>query len=127
MGISRKLARLLPVAVLAPILVPLFGGDKSKSQKPDKREDPPEAVAIINRIVAGERIYDTRLRSYSPRLETYVQYYNQDSDLGEVPRKDAYFLGRLAVEANAKEISFIPDSFLDWLRRRPDMFIKHLN
>ncbi|MGO8790411.1 MAG: M48 family metalloprotease [Terriglobia bacterium] len=119
---------LLLVFVLAtPTPLPLAGGDRTKSGKADRQPEPPEAARIINSIIAGEKLYDAKLREYTPRVETYVEYDEAHTDLGEVPRKDAYFLGRLKLATDAKEVSFIQDSILDWLRRRPEMFMKHLH
>jgi hypothetical protein len=92
----------------------------------DTQSDSPKAAAVINRIIAGEKLYVAKLKQYSPRIETYVQYYESDDVLSEVPRKDAYFLGRLTVAADAKEVSFIQDSIFDWLRRRPALFSERL-
>jgi hypothetical protein len=110
-----------------PILLPSASGDHSKSGKADLPPEPPEAVSIIKAIVAREKVYDAEMRKYSPRVETYVQYDERDTELGEVPRKDAYFLGRLQFARNVKEVSFIPDTFFDWLRRRPEMVMQHLH
>lgn len=88
----------------------------------------PEFASIVNRIVTGEKQYAAKLREYTPRVETYVQYYQYDSELGDVPKKDAYFLGRLAVvPPNTKEISFIPDTIFDWLRRHTEVLGEHLH
>ena len=123
-----RTAWLLPVLALAmPMLLPLVGGDHSNPGKTEPQPESPEAARIINSITAGEKLYNANLRRYSPRVETYVEYDERDSELGEVPRKDAYFLGRLTVATNTKEVSFIPDSIFDWLRRRPQMLMKHLH
>jgi hypothetical protein len=123
-------ASLLPVLLLATSVVSsLAGAPQSDTGKEDKHPDPPQAAAIINSIIAGEKLYYAKLKQYSPRIETYVQYNSGESDIGEIPRKDAYFLGRLMVAPNAqeKEVSFIPDTIFDWLRRRPQTFIEHLH
>jgi len=116
---------LLPVLVLA-LLFPLSGGDQSNSGKADQQPESLTAAGMIHSIIAGEKRYNAKLREYSPRIETYVEYVKEDTELGEVPRKDAYFLGRLKVAPKTKEVSFIPDSIFDWLRRRPQMFMNHL-
>ena len=121
-------AWLFPALVLAtPMLLPQAGGDPSTSGKADQQSESKMAAGMINSIIAGEKRYNAKLREYSPRIETYVEYVKPDPEMGEVPRKDAYFLGRLKVATNAKEVSFIPDSIFDWLRRRPEMFIRHLS
>ena len=121
-----RTAGLLPVLVLA-MLFPLVGGDPSNSGKADQQSESLTAAGMINSIIAGEKRYNAKLREYSPRIETYVEYDKEDTELGEVPRKDAYFLGRLKVAPNTKEVSFIPDSIFDWLRRRPQMLMPHLS
>ena len=119
---------MLPVLILAiPMLLPSAGGDHSKSGKADQPPESAVGASIIKAIVAREKLYDAELRKYSPRVETYVQYDERDTVLGEVPRKDAYFLGRLQFVRNVKEVSFIPDSFFDWLRRRPEALTEHLH
>jgi len=123
---SGRVAWLLLV-LATPLLLPLVGGDHSKSGRADQPPESPVAVSIIKTIIAREKLYDAKLREYSPRVETYVQYDERDTDLGDVPRKDAYFLGRLQFARNVKEISFIPDSFFDWLRRRPETLMQHLH
>lgn len=123
-----RAAWFLPLLVLtAPMLVPLAGDDRSNSGKAEKSPESPEAAALVNRIISGEKLYCTKLKQYTPRVETYVQYNEKDTELGDLPRKDAYFLGRLTFATGAKEASFIPDSIFDWLRRRPEMFMEHLH
>ncbi|HXW16179.1 MAG TPA: M48 family metalloprotease [Terriglobia bacterium] len=120
-----RTAGLLPILVLA-LLFPLVGDDQSNSGKADRPPESRTSASVINSIIAGEKRYNAQLREYSPRIETYVEYDQEDTELGEVPRKDGYFLGRLKVAPNTKEVSFIPDSFFDWLRRRPQMILNHL-
>src|ERR1017187_591108 len=122
-----RAACLLPVLILAtPMLLPLAGADHSKSGKTDQPPVSAVGASIIKAIIAREKVYDAELRKYSPRIETYVQYYERDTVLGDVPRKDAYFLGRMQFAKNMKEVSFIPDSFFDWLKRRPEALTQHL-
>jgi hypothetical protein len=119
---------LLPVLLLAtPMLLPLAGRDQSKPPKVDARPESAEVVSLVNRVIANEKQNNQKLREYSPRVETYVQYYEPDVALGDVARNDAHFLGRLKFATEAKEVSFVQDSFSDWLRHRPDMVRAHLH
>ena len=130
---------LLPLLVLTtPMLLPLEGRDHSKVPKvPSVEEQPesPEMAGIINRIIASENLYNVKLMEFSPRVETYVQYFQPDSELGDVAKNDAIFLGRLQFGKNEKEVSFLPgptsstpiSSSLDWLRQRPAMLKTQLH
>jgi len=120
--------RFLPILVLAtPVILSSAGRDRSKPQKVDEQRETPEIVSIIDRIIANETQYYQKLKECSPRLETYLQYYQPEAELGDVAREDAYFLGRLKFGKDAKEVSFIPDSAFEWLRRGPEMLRAHLH
>jgi hypothetical protein len=119
---------LVPLLLLTtPIILPLWGRDRSKAAKVPEQVESPEVIGIINHIIATEKQYGEKLKEFSPRVETYVQYYQPDKDLGDVTIKDDHFLGRLAFEDEAKQVSFYPDSIMGWFRRRPGMLRAHLN
>ena len=127
---------LLPVIVLAtPMLLPLAGRDKSKPPKTTEPPEPSEIANIIYRIISNEWQVHKKLVDYSPRIETYLQYYKPEPEVGDVATNDDYFLGRLKfnnkigkkkASDEAKESSFIPDSTAEWLRRRPEMIRAHV-
>ena len=129
---SSSATWLLPILLLStPVLLPLAGRDRSK---PPKATEPPAPAAITNivyHIVANEWKTRAKLQEYSPRVETYLQYYQPEGELGDVPKDDAYFLGRLKFSKNvsnkAEEASFIPDSTFSRLIRRPEMLRDHLH
>jgi hypothetical protein len=84
-----------------------------------------EFTKIVYRLIAKEWECRKKLEEYSPRLETYVQYYQPDPELGDVAKKDAYFLGRLKfdmgweqVSTEAQEYSFIPEPIPTWFGDR---------
>ena len=115
-----RAAWFLPVLVLAtPMLLPLAGRDKSKA--PKKVDEQPESAEIANivRQIISENRYNIKLMEYSPRIETYVQYYQPDPELGDVAKNDGMFLGRLKFDTEEKEVSFIEDSGTVWSRHRP--------
>jgi hypothetical protein len=98
------------------VIVPFSAYCQSqRSAAPQVQSQPPEVTQIIDRIIAGEQRYVENLRKYSPRVETYLQYLDQDAELGDVVRKDAYFLGRLSFTGKAQEISFTPSENLNWM------------
>ena len=123
---GRVITLLLVVMLVPPLLLPLAGRDKSKPQKPAGQSESPEAAALLDRVVANEKQNSARLKEFSPRVETYVQFYKPDEQMGDVPWNDAHFLGRLQFGANTKEVSFDPSSSFGWLHHFPEMLRAHL-
>lgn len=64
---------------------------------------------IVDTIVARENQLLKNLRTYSPRVETYIQEYRPDPELGSVPTSDNYFLGRLDFHRGIMVRSFLPE------------------
>jgi peptidase M48-like protein len=56
---------------------------------------PSEQDQVIDRIIAREQFMVENLRHFRPLMETYLQNERPDKELGTVPDKDDYFLGRL--------------------------------
>ena len=50
---------------------------------------------VLDRIVENERAMASRLSEYNPLVETYLQTVKPDTEMGFLPVKDRYFLGRL--------------------------------
>ena len=50
----------------------------------DEQQESPEVASIINHVIASENLYSVKLMGFSPRIETYVQYYQPDNELGDV-------------------------------------------
>ena len=104
---------LLPVLMLAtPMLLPLAGRNKSRSPLPQVADEQPvsaEFANIVRQIIIGENRYNIKLMEFSPRVETYVQHYNPDPELGDVVKSDGLFLGRLKFDTAVKEVSFTAD------------------
>jgi hypothetical protein len=110
-----RAAWILPFLILSTLmLLPLAGRDRTKPAKADEQSEPAEITNIVYRIIANEWKVRMKLQEFSPRVETYIQYVQPDHELGSVPRKDAYFLGRLKLTTEAQEVSFIPDSGSSW-------------
>ncbi len=119
-----RIAWLLPLLLFSPpMLLPLAGRHKPTPKVLDEQQDSPEFTAIIYKVIANEWQLRGTLSGLSPRVETYLQYYKPDIELGDVPTNDDYFLGRLKFTKNvynkAEEESFIPDTTDEWLLRRP--------
>ena len=118
---SKRALWLLPFVLFATSL--LFAKTRDQSKPPKEAEDdhqPTQITNIIYRIIANEWQIRTKLEEYSPRIETYVQYYKPEVDVGEAATNDDYFLGRLKFESGKLKIasepvesSFIPDTSID--------------
>jgi hypothetical protein len=74
---------------------------KPPAQQPDKAA-PTSFDQVVDRITAREHQNLQELRKYSPVVETYIQNMRSDPDLGFVPEKDTYFLGRLDMSAGGR-------------------------
>ena len=112
---------LLSVFILAtPMMMLAIGHGKKKPVKEvavEEQQESPEVASIINHVIASENLYSIKLMGFSPRIETYVQYYQPDNELGDVATNDDTFLGRLKFDGDAKEVSFVPTATPDWFRR----------
>jgi Peptidase family M48 len=75
-----------------------------------RQDQEPELVAqLVDRIIARENELVKSLRNYSPRVETYIQDFRPDPELGAVATNDHYFLGRLDFERGIDARSFLPE------------------
>jgi hypothetical protein len=66
-----------------------------------------ELDQLVDRFVAQEARNLAKLREFTPMVETYVQLYRSDKDLGRVPVADHYFLGRASFKSGIKEEDFL--------------------
>ncbi len=53
------------------------------------------ADQVVDRAIAREQLLVQNLHNFSPIVETYIQHMRPDAELGSVPEKDEYFLGRM--------------------------------
>ena len=107
---SRHAILFFPIFVLGALLFPLAERAESGARKVDGQPEPPEVARIIDRIIAGEKEHSQKVKEFSPRVETYIQYYQPGRELGDPTTDDAYFLGRLNFDKQTKEVSFIPNA-----------------
>jgi hypothetical protein len=61
----------------------------------------------IDQITAREAENVKVFARYSPIVETYVQGFRKDNELGRVPVEDHYFLGRASFKSRLEDDSFI--------------------
>jgi len=64
---------------------------------------------VVGRISQRETQFAQAMRNYSPMVETYIQDLKADSELGEVPIGDTYFLGRMEQNRATASASFVAE------------------
>jgi hypothetical protein len=74
--------------------------DRQASQKTDE---------LADRIFYREAKFVEDLKSYTPMVETYIQNFKNDDELGQVPTSDKYFIGRLIMKKGIQNVSFQED------------------
>jgi len=122
-----RAAWFLPVLLAAPMLLPLAAKNRAKSPVSAEQPESPEVTSILNRVIASEAQYNQKIKEYSPRVETYLQYYEPDKELGDVARNDAHFLGRVQFDKDAREVSFTAsEGVISWLRHGPSTVTGHV-
>jgi len=90
--------------------------------RPDGPESTPAAAshddAAIERIFLQEAKLVENMRSYTPMVETYIQRLRPDDQLGTLPNKDRYFLGRLVLDKQKlKDLKFKDNNSLGFMTR----------
>ncbi|MGH9481824.1 MAG: M48 family metalloprotease [Terriglobales bacterium] len=73
---------------------------------------------ILDRMSANEQKLYTRLQEMTPRIETYMQNVRGDTELGDVPIADRYYLGILHFHGNFQTLSFLtepPQRWRQWI------------
>jgi hypothetical protein len=93
-----RFAKLLFPALVLCLSLPLMAAnDETKTAL----VQPPGSAAqtsfdqVVDRVTEREKATLQELRKYSPVVETYIQNMRPDNELGFVPDKDTYFLGRM--------------------------------
>jgi peptidase M48-like protein len=62
---------------------------------------------VVDRFIAREQLLVQTLHNFSPLAETYIQYMRPDADLGQVPERDEYFLGRMNLSKGFKQATYV--------------------
>lgn len=80
------------------LLFTLLLGTMALAESPAVSDD-----QAIDRFIAREQLLVQNLHNFSPLVETYIQHMRPDADLGTVPEKDEYFLGRMQLSNVVRE------------------------
>jgi hypothetical protein len=95
--------------LLAAFILFPTAGRSTPQESPEPREREPEVVRqIVDRIIARENEFMQTLPRFRPRVEAYLQIVRPDPELGDVPVKDKYYLGRLDFGKSVGSRSFLP-------------------
>jgi Zn-dependent protease with chaperone function len=62
--------------------------------------------AVVDQVFYNEaKLYGT-MKQYRPLVETYIQNYKPDAELGQAPSSDKYFLGRLVIDKGITQADY---------------------
>lgn len=75
-------------------------GPNAQTPSSPSSGESPEFTRVVNSIMDRENALIVTLEYYHPRMEVYIQDMRLDRELGPVPVKDHYFLGRVTVRSN---------------------------
>ena len=64
---------------------------------------------VVERVLTREAENTKALKTYTPLVETYLQYMRPDKELGLVPYNDQYFLTRVGFGKTLQDTSFHPE------------------
>jgi hypothetical protein len=99
------------------LLIPAAGRATPKKSKQPREKEPEVVRQLVDRIIVRENEMMKVLPKYSPRVETYLQNYRPDPDLGVVAVSDKYYFGRLAYDQRIESRSFLPEHRYGFLPR----------
>src|SRR5688572_29503328 len=105
---SSNITTVLIVLVLAA--GPMFAQTPADTPTATAAPNAAEVAAmdrIIDQAILRERNLSIDLKNYSPLVETYIQHLERDKDLGAIPTKDRYFLGKLDMTNGVSERSLV--------------------
>src|SRR5580704_17320424 len=81
-----------------------------------------KASEMADRIFYREAKFVQDLKSYTPMIETYIQNFKNNEQLGQVPSSDKYFLGRLTLKHGIEDVSFQQNN-----KSLPTLMLEKLN
>jgi len=103
------MSRRRPVAITAALLLfssaALAASNTTQQSKQDQQPSD-KANQVSDRIFYREAKFVEDLKPYTPMVETYIQNFKSDEQLGQVPSSDKYFLGRMILKNGIEDVSF---------------------
>ena len=123
MGRHRVQAIMLVIIFLAGIGVRTADAAKKRDAAPPQdQQDSPQMKELVDGIFWRENQFIGNLKQYTPMVETYIQNFKGDQELGQVPNSDKYFIGRLMMKNGIQDISFQQHT-----KSIPGMLLEKLN
>ena len=116
------------IALTVPALAAFLTIASAQAQK-DAPSGPAQTFEqVVNRTIRSERRLMTTMQSRKPIVETYIEELTTDDELGAVPSRDFYFLGKVDMQHGVDTASFIPagSGFGSGLRKPLHMLASHL-
>ncbi len=84
------------------LLITLLLASMALAESPAASED-----QAVDRFIAREQLLVQNLHHFTPLVETYIQHMRPDAELGSVPERDEYFLGRMQLTNVVREDTYI--------------------
>ena len=123
MGRHRMQAIMLAIILLgAAGLHPAYAAKKKPATTPPQEQQDPAMNQLVDGIFWRENQFIGNLKQYTPMVETYIQNFKGDQELGQVPSSDKYFIGRLMMKNGLQDISFQQHT-----KSLPGMLLEKLN
>lgn len=127
MGRFRTQAIALALLLISAVGLRAFDDPKPDPNAAPDRQASDKANEIADRIFYREAKFVQDLKPYTPMVETYIQNFKGDEELGQVPSSDKYFIGRLMMKNGVEDVSFqrsAPKSLLTLTLEKLDNFYK---
>ena len=102
----RVTAIALSVLMLSAASLRASDSPQPDSKSSREREAQARADQIADRIFYREAKFVEDMKPYTPMVETYIQNFRPDDELGQLPSSDRYFLGRLTMKNGIEDVSF---------------------
>jgi hypothetical protein len=80
--------------------------NRAQDRQVADRQAASKANEVAERIFYREAKFVQDLKPYTPMVETYIQDFRGDEQLGQVPSGDKYFIGRLRIKNGIENLSF---------------------
>src|SRR5271165_5101285 len=94
------------LALLLFSAVGVWAADDTQPDSKAAQDRQVKATEIADRIFYREAKFVQDLKPYTPMIETYIQNFKGDEQLGQVPSSDKYFIGRLIFKKGLEDVSF---------------------
>jgi Zn-dependent protease with chaperone function len=122
MGRYRMQAITLALLLLSAAGLRASDDTTPNSSSLQDRDSSVKANEVADRIFYREAKFVQDLKTYTPMVETYIQNFKNNEQLGQVPSSDKYFLGRLTMKHGIEDVSFQQNT-----KSLPTLMLEKLN